>query len=87
MPRGRTRGVVGEEDGYSAEADAAILLQAWTSPMSCTNVRWVNSGRTESARAIGAGTIRTSAGPTTRRTYEHLDLDSIHGCQSFPERL
>ena len=40
MRLGELEGIVGEEDGYTAETDAAILLQASISLMSCTNAKW-----------------------------------------------
>ncbi len=36
MRLGELEGIVGEEDGYSAESDAAILLRVWTSTIPCT---------------------------------------------------
>jgi ATPase subunit of ABC transporter with duplicated ATPase domains len=39
MRLGELEGIVGEEDGYSAESDAAVLLRASTSPTRCTNGR------------------------------------------------
>ena len=40
MRLGELEGIVGEEDGYSAESDAAVLLQGLDIPTSCTSGRW-----------------------------------------------
>ena len=63
MRLGELEGIVGEEDGYSAETDAALLLQGLdihrrTASTSDERV----AGRTEGSRAAGAGALRTSAG-------------------------
>ncbi len=63
MKLGELEGIVGEEDGYNAESDAAILLQGLDIPDD--DARTENVGdprRPEDARAAGAGSLRPSAG-------------------------
>jgi ATPase subunit of ABC transporter with duplicated ATPase domains len=42
MRLGELEGIVGEEDGYTAESDAAILLQGSTFPTRSTSGRWAS---------------------------------------------
>jgi len=63
MKLGELEGIVGEEDGYTAESDAAILLQGLDisdelhQPQDGGIAR-----RAKSARAAGAGAVWASAG-------------------------
>src|SRR4051794_38680201 len=40
MKLGELEGIVGEEDGYTAETDAALLLQGLDIPDEFTSARW-----------------------------------------------
>ena len=68
MRLGELEGIVGEEDGYTAESDAAILLQGLDIPDELHERRMAEiAGRPEGARAAGAGALRPSAGAAARR--------------------
>ena len=85
MRLGELEGIVGEEDGYSAEADAAILLQGLDIADELHERPDERvAGRTESARAAGAGVVRASAGhccSTSLRTTWILTRST--GCRDF----
>ena len=71
MRLGELEGIVGEEDGYSAESDAAILLQGLDIPDELHERHDGGAaGRTEGPRAAGAGALRPSAGAAARRADE-----------------
>ena len=71
MRLGELEGIVGEEDGYTAESDAAILLQGLDIPDEAARAQDERiAGRTESARAARAGSVRTSPGAAARRAYQ-----------------
>ena len=71
MKLGELEGIVGEEDGYTAETDAAILLQGLDIPDEMHERKMSEiAGRTENARTAGAGFIRASAGAVARRAHE-----------------
>ena len=42
MRLGELEGVVGDEDGYTAESDAAVLLEGWIFPTNCMNAKWAS---------------------------------------------
>ena len=64
MRLGELEGIVGEEDGYTAESDAAILLQGLDIPDALHERTMARAaGRPEGARAAGAGAVR----PARRR--------------------
>ena len=68
MRLGELEGIVGEEDGYTAESDAAILLQGLDIPDELHERTMSRAaGRPEGARAAGAGAVRPSAGAAARR--------------------
>ena len=63
MKLGELEGIVGEEDGYTAESDAAILAsRSGHSRRSACPQDERTAGRAESPRAAGAGLVRASAG-------------------------
>ena len=62
MRLGELEGIVGDEDGYSAESDAAVLLQGLDIPDAFHEPQDGRvAGRAESAGAARAGAVRTSA--------------------------
>jgi ATPase subunit of ABC transporter with duplicated ATPase domains len=84
MRLGELEGIVGEEDGYSAEADAAILLQGLDIPdelheRQMSELQGGQKVRVLLAQALfGHPQALLLDEPTN-----HLDLDSIHWLQSF----
>ncbi len=71
MRLGELEGIVGEEDGYSAESDAAILLQGLDiDALAARKEDGRAPGRTEGPRASGAGAVRTSGSAAARRADE-----------------
>src|SRR5687767_11753096 len=87
MRLGELEGIVGEEDGYTAESDAAILLQGLDIPdeLHERTMAELQSGqkmRVLLAQALyGAPEALLLDEPTN-----HLDLESIHWLQAFLER-
>ncbi len=87
MRLGELEGIVGEEDGYSAEADAAVLLQGLDIPhhLDERGMAELQSGqkvRVLLAQALfGHPEALLLDEPTT-----HLDLDSIHWLREFLNR-
>jgi ATPase subunit of ABC transporter with duplicated ATPase domains len=87
MRLGELEGIVGEEDGYTAESDAAILLQGLDIPdeLHGRTMAELQSGqkmRVLLAQALyGAPEALLLDEPTN-----HLDLESIHWLQAFLER-
>ncbi len=82
---GELEGIVGEEDGYTAESDAAILLQGLDIPDEAARAQnGRTAGRTKSSRAASAGVVRTSArrccstSPRTTSTWIQFT-----GCRDF----
>ena len=71
MRLGELEGIVGEEGGYSAEADAAVLLDG-LGVESALHERKMGElqGGQRSARAARAGAFRQSGGPAARRADE-----------------
>ena len=59
MRLGELEGIVGEEGGYEAESDAAILLEGLDVPVRSARAQHERTaGRSEGARAAGAGAVR-----------------------------
>ena len=85
MRLGELEGIVGEEDGYTAESDAAILLQG--SGYSGRDPRPQDgriAGRPESARAAGAGAVWQAAGAAAGRADElSRSWNRSTGCRIF----
>ncbi len=64
MRLGELEGVVGENDGYTAESDAAILLDGLDIPESTARAQNERAaGRPEGARAAGPGALRRARTP------------------------
>src|SRR5437588_11981103 len=87
MRLGELEGIVGDEDGYTAESDAAILLQGLDIPdelheHSMTELQGGQKVRVLLAQALfGHPQALLLDEPTN-----HLDLDSIHWLQDFLNR-
>jgi ATPase subunit of ABC transporter with duplicated ATPase domains len=87
MRLGELEGIVGEEDGYSAESDAAVLLQGLDIPdalheRTMTELQGGQKVRVLLAQALfGHPEALLLDEPTN-----HLDLDSIHWLEEFLTR-
>jgi ATPase subunit of ABC transporter with duplicated ATPase domains len=87
MRLGELEGVVGEEDGYSAETDAAILLQGLDIPDSVHERKMGELPSGQKMRVLLAQAL--FGHPRALLLDEptnHLDLDSIHWLQDFLNR-
>ena len=84
MRLGELEGVVGEEDGYSAESDAAILLQGLDIPDELHERRMSELQGGQKVRVLLAQALfgRPQALLLDEPT-NHLDLDSIHWLVDF----
>jgi ATPase subunit of ABC transporter with duplicated ATPase domains len=84
MKLGELEGVVGEEDGYSAESDAAILLQGLDIPEALHPRRMSELQGGQKVRVLLAQALfgRPQALLLDEPT-NHLDLDSIHWLENF----
>jgi ATPase subunit of ABC transporter with duplicated ATPase domains len=84
MKLGELEGIVGEEDGYSAESDAAILLQGLDIPEELHTRKMSELQGGQKVRVLLAQAL--FGHPQALLLDEptnHLDLDSIHWLQSF----
>jgi ATPase subunit of ABC transporter with duplicated ATPase domains len=84
MRLGELEGIVGEEDGYSAESDAAVLLQGLDIPDALHERRMSELQGGQKMRVLLAQAL--FGNPTALLLDEptnHLDLDSIHWLQQF----
>jgi ATPase subunit of ABC transporter with duplicated ATPase domains len=84
MRLGELEGIVGEEDGYSAESDAAILLQGLDIPASLHDRRMAELQGGQKVRVLLAQAL--FGHPEALLLDEptnHLDLDSIHWLREF----
>ncbi len=87
MRLGELEGVVGEEDGYSSETDAAILLQGLDIPDSVHERKMGELPSGQKMRVLLAQAL--FGHPRALLLDEptnHLDLDSIHWLQDFLNR-
>src|SRR5579871_4819118 len=87
MRLGELEGIVGEEDGYSAESDAAILLQGLDIPDSAHERKMSEMPSGQKMRVLLAQAL--FGHPQALLLDEptnHLDLDSIHWLQDFLNR-
>jgi ATPase subunit of ABC transporter with duplicated ATPase domains len=87
MRLGELEGIVGEEDGYSAESDAAVLLQGLDIPnevheRSMAELQGGQKVRVLLAQALFGNPPALLLDEPTN----HLDLDSIHWLEHFLER-
>jgi ATPase subunit of ABC transporter with duplicated ATPase domains len=87
MRLGELEGIVGEEDGYSAESDAAVLLQGLDIPDALHERQMSELQGGQKVRVLLAQALfgQPSALLLDEPT-NHLDLDSIHWLQRFLER-
>src|SRR6266700_3527665 len=84
MRLGELEGIVGEEDGYTAESDAAILLQGLDIPDELHERKMGELPGGQKVRVLLAQAL--FGHPQALLLDEptnHLDLDSIHWLQSF----
>ncbi len=89
MRLGELEGIVGDEDGYEAEANAAILLQGLDIPEALhERDDGGDAGRPEGSRAAGAGAVRQARGAAARRADQppRPRLDSLGAGISAPLR-
>src|SRR4029453_4918885 len=87
MRLGELEGIVGEEDGYSAESNAAVLLQGLDIPDELHERKMAELQGGQKVRVLLAQALFGS--PTALLLDEptnHLDLDSIHWLEGFLER-
>ncbi len=84
MKLGELEGIVGEEDGYSAESDAAILLQGLDIP---DHLHERKMGELQGGQKVRVLLAQSLFGHPQALLLDeptnHLDLDSIHWLQSF----
>src|SRR5689334_25219617 len=84
MRLGELEGIVGEEDGYSAESDAAVLLQGLDIPDAVHQRTMAELQGGQKVRVLLAQAL--FGHPQALLLDEptnHLDLDSIHWLQAF----
>src|SRR5438067_6257329 len=87
MKLGELEGIVGEEDGYTAESDAAILLQGLDIPDEVHTRKMSELQGGQKVRVLLAQAL--FGHPQALLLDEptnHLDLDSIHWLKSFLNR-
>jgi ATPase subunit of ABC transporter with duplicated ATPase domains len=87
MRLGELEGIVGEEDGYSAESNAAVLLQGLDIPDELHERKMAELQGGQKVRVLLAQALFGS--PSALLLDEptnHLDLDSIHWLEGFLER-
>jgi len=84
MKLGELEGIVGEEDGYSAESDAAVLLQGLDIP---EDLHTRKMGELQGGQKVRVLLAQALFGHPQALLLDeptnHLDLDSIHWLQSF----
>jgi len=88
MRLGELEGIVGEEDGYTAESDAAILLQGLDIPDELHERKMSELQGGQKVRVLLAQALfgKPQALLLDEPT-NHLDLDSIHWLQDFLSRF
>jgi len=84
MRLGELEGIVGDEDGYSAESDAAILLQGLDIADELHERRMAELQGGQKVRVLLAQALfGTPAALLLDEPTNHLDLDSIHWLREF----
>jgi len=87
MKLGELEGIVGEEDGYTAEKDAAILLQGLDIPDELHSRKMGEMQGGQKVRVLLAQALfGHPAALLLDEPTNHLDLDSIHWLQEFLNR-
>ena len=87
MRLGELEGIVGEEDGYSAESDAAVLLQGLDIPDALHGRTMAELQGGQKVRVLLAQALfGQPAALLLDEPTNHLDLDSIHWLQRFLAR-
>ena len=81
---GELEGIVGEEDGYTAETDAAVLLQGLDIPDELHERKMAELPGGQKVRVLLAQALfGHPLGLLLDEPTNHLDLDSIHWLQGF----
>lgn len=84
MRLGELEGIVGEEDGYTAESDAAILLDGLDVPEALHERRMSELQGGQKVRVLLAQALFGNPGALLLdEPTNHLDLDSIHWLQNY----
>ena len=87
MRLGELEGIVGEEDGYSAESDAAVLLQGLDIPDALHERKLAELQGGQKVRVLLAQALfGQPEALLLDEPTNHLDLDSIHWLQHFLNR-
>jgi ATPase subunit of ABC transporter with duplicated ATPase domains len=87
MRLGELEGIVGEEDGYTAETDAALLLQGLDIPDELHERKMGEMQGGQKVRVLLAQALfGHPAALLLDEPTNHLDLDSIHWLQEFLNR-
>src|ERR1700752_3226828 len=87
MRLGELEGIVGEEDGYTAESDAAILLQGLDIPDALHERKMGELQGGQKVRVLLAQALYGHpAALLLDEPTNHLDLDSIHWLKGFLDR-
>ncbi len=88
MRLGELEGIVGEEDGYSAESDAAILLQGLDISADLHERTMAELQGGQKVRVLLAQALYGNPDALLLdEPTNHLDLDSIHWLEQFLERI
>jgi ATPase subunit of ABC transporter with duplicated ATPase domains len=84
MRLGELEGIVGDEDGYTAESDAAVLLQGLDIPDALHDRTMGELQGGQKMRVLLAQALYGSPGALLLdEPTNHLDLDSIHWVEEF----
>ncbi|HZI82196.1 MAG TPA: ATP-binding cassette domain-containing protein, partial [Vicinamibacterales bacterium] len=87
MRLGELEGIVGEEDGYSAESSAAVLLQGLDIPDELHERKMAELQGGQKVRVLLAQALfGTPTALLLDEPTNHLDLDSIHWLEGFLQR-
>src|SRR5688572_27642947 len=87
MRLGELEGIVGDEDGYSAEANAAVLLQGLDIPDELHDRKMSELQGGQKVRVLLAQALfGNPAALLLDEPTNHLDLDSIHWLEDFLNR-
>ncbi len=84
MRLGELEGIVGEKDGYTAESDAAVLLDGLDIPESLHERKMSELQGGQKVRVLLAQALfGTPQALLLDEPTNHLDLDSVHWLQDF----